>query len=209
MQGFTSSVGVEHLATLGPPVVVDIGSGLLARDPLLPDEPDAQSALAAGADLVVASGDKLLGGPQAGLLLGARAVVDRLRRHPVARALRVDKLRLAALEATVRGPLAPTTVFLHADESELRRRADALAAEIASSGVAADVVRAAGVVGGGGAPGLELPGWAVALEPSYAERLRQGTPCVVARVERGRCLLDLRCIPAEADRDLVKAVLGA
>ncbi|TDC41161.1 L-seryl-tRNA(Sec) selenium transferase, partial [Micromonospora sp. KC213] len=98
--GFTSAVPVRELATLGVPVVADIGSGLLTGDPLLPDEPDAATTLRAGAALVTASGDKLLGGPQAGLLLGDADLVERLRRHPLARALRVDKLTLAALAAT-------------------------------------------------------------------------------------------------------------
>src|SRR6185437_7366043 len=100
IEGFTASVGVGELASLGVLVVGDIGSGLLRRSPLLPDEPDADSWLRAGAGLVTASGDKLLGGPQAGLLLGEADTVTRLARHPLARALRVDKLTLAALEAT-------------------------------------------------------------------------------------------------------------
>ena len=112
--GFTRSVDVDELQSwpaLGVPVVADIGSGLLAPHPLLPDEPDATTALTRGATLVTASGDKLLGGPQAGLLLGAPGagaeLVARLRRHPLARALRVDKLTLAAMEATLRGPATP------------------------------------------------------------------------------------------------------
>ena len=108
VRGFTRAVGVAELTGLGVPVVADIGSGLLAADPLLPDEPDAAATLRAGADLVIASGDKLLGGPQAGLLLGAAGLIEALRRHPLARALRVDKLTLAALEATLRGPATPT-----------------------------------------------------------------------------------------------------
>ena len=115
VEGFTSATSVRELATLGVPLVVDIGSGLLDADPLLPDEPDAASALAEGATLVTASGDKLLGGPQAGLVLGEAVTVERLRRHPLARALRVDKLTLAALEATLRGPVSPVTAYLHAD----------------------------------------------------------------------------------------------
>ncbi|OBH05288.1 L-seryl-tRNA(Sec) selenium transferase, partial [Mycobacterium sp. E1747] len=106
--GFTSAVGVAELAKLGVPLVVDIGSGLLSPHPVLPDEPDATSTLRDGADLVTASGDKLLGGPQAGLLLGDAELIERLRRHPAARALRVDKLTLAALEATLTGPPPPT-----------------------------------------------------------------------------------------------------
>ena len=125
VEGFTSEAGLEELATLGVPVVMDIGSGLLRPDPLLPEEPDATTALRRGAAVVTASGDKLLGGPQAGLVLGEAAIVERLRRHPLARALRVDKLTLAALEATVRGPRPPVTAYLHADAREVRRRTEA------------------------------------------------------------------------------------
>ena len=203
VEGFTSAVEVAELATLGVPVVADTGSGLLAPDPLLPDEPDAATALRAGAAVVTCSGDKLLGGPQAGLLLGRADVVERLRRHPLARALRVDKTTLAALEATLRGPLTPTWAALRADPDRLRTRADALAAAVGGEVVASD-----GAVGGGGAPGLALPGWAVALPASYAEALRAGDPCVVGRVERGRCLLDLRCVPEESDDALARAVLA-
>ncbi|HYJ75370.1 MAG TPA: L-seryl-tRNA(Sec) selenium transferase, partial [Kineosporiaceae bacterium] len=138
--GFTASVEVRELATLAAPVVVDIGSGLLAPDPLLPDEPDAASTLAAGADLVTASGDKLLGGPQAGLLLGTADVVERLRRHPLARALRVDKLTLAALEATLTGPATPTSTALHAPVGELAGRARALADRLSAAGTPARAI---------------------------------------------------------------------
>src|SRR4051812_48863925 len=122
VMGFTASVDVAGLTGLGVPVVADIGSGLLAPDPLLPAEPDAASTLRTGAALVVASGDKLLGGPQAGLLLGRADIVERLRRHPLARALRVDKLTLAALQATVTGPPTPTWQALRADPEDLRAR---------------------------------------------------------------------------------------
>src|SRR4051794_37670404 len=208
MTGFTSDVPVSQLAQIGVPVVVDIGSGLLTRDDLLPDEPDATTMLRAGADLVTASGDKLLGGPQAGLLLGRRNIVEVLRRHPLARALRVDKLTLAALEATLSGPPTPTYTSLHADENTLRARAEALVAELATAGIPAEILPCDGVVGGGGAPGVALPGWAVALDLSYAERLRLGVPCVVGRIERDKCLLDLRCVPPEQDGDVLKAVLA-
>ena len=203
--GFTSAVPVQQLATLGVPVVVDIGSGLLAPDPLLPDEPDAASALRAGAALVTASGDKLLGGPQAGLLLGDADLVQRLRRHPLARALRVDKLTLAALEATLRGARNPTWDALRADPEALRVRAERLSAGLAAVGVAPS----AAVVGGGGAPGLELASWAVTLPEEYATPLRLGEPPVLGRVEKGRLLLDLRCVPAERDADLLKAITTA
>ena len=209
IEGFTSDVGVSDLAGLGVPVVGDIGSGLLRPEPLLPDEPDATSWLRAGADLVTASGDKLLGGPQAGLILGRADLVHRLRRHPLARALRIDKLTIAAFEATLRGPGRPTDVALHVDPAVLEQRARRLAEALAVAGVDAEAVPSDGAVGGGGAPGLALPGWAVALPPSYAESLRHGEPCVVGRVERDRCLLDLRCVEATDDEVLRAAVLAA
>ncbi|WBB80776.1 L-seryl-tRNA(Sec) selenium transferase [Micromonospora sp. WMMD882] len=207
VSGFTSAAPVRDLAGLGAPVVVDIGSGLLAADPLLPAEPDAGSALRAGAALVTASGDKLLGGPQAGLLFGTADVVDRLRRHPLARALRVDKLTLAALAATVAGPVSPTWSALRADPVALRGRAQRLREDLVAAGHAAEVTPCVSVVGGGGAPGVELPSWAVALPQRYAQPLRLGEPAVLGRVARGRVLLDLRCVPAEADGRLREAVL--
>ncbi|MFI6244130.1 L-seryl-tRNA(Sec) selenium transferase [Micromonospora sp. NPDC050795] len=205
--GFTSAVGVRQLATLGVPVVADIGSGLLGADPLLPDEPDAASTLRAGATLVTASGDKLLGGPQAGLLLGDVEVVDRLRRHPLARALRVDKLTLAALAATLHQPHTPTRVALHADPGALRARVERLRDRLGADGRKAEVVPAVAVVGGGGAPGVELDSWALSLPERYAFPLRTGNPPVLGRVVRGRLLLDLRCVPADADDAVRAAVL--
>jgi L-seryl-tRNA(Ser) seleniumtransferase len=209
VHGFTSSVGPDALAGLGVPLVVDIGSGLLAPDPLLPQEPDAASTLRAGADLVTASGDKLLGGPQAGLLLGKAELVERLRRHPLARALRVDKLTLAALEATLCGPEPPTWQALRADPAALRERAEALREKLAAQGIEAEVVPAEAVVGGGGAPGLRLPSWALSLPPGYALPLRTGDPPVLGRVERDRLLLDLRCLPSTVDGQLCAAIVAA
>ncbi|MBC7372981.1 MAG: L-seryl-tRNA(Sec) selenium transferase [Frankiales bacterium] len=203
VEGFTSEVDVQALAGLGVPVVVDIGSGLLAPHPLLPDEPDARTALSQGASVVTASGDKLLGGPQAGLLLGRADILDLLRRHPLQRALRVDKLTLAALEATLRGPRTPAWQSLTADPARLRERCERLAARAGGEVVASD-----GAVGGGGAPGLALPGWAVALPEAYAPALRAGDPCVVGRLERGACLLDLRCVPEADDDRVASAVLA-
>jgi L-seryl-tRNA(Ser) seleniumtransferase len=209
VHGFTSAVPVAELAKLPAPVVVDIGSGLLAPDPLLPDEPDAATTLRAGADLVTASGDKLLGGPQAGLLLGGAELVDRLRRHPLARALRVDKLTLAALEATLRGARNPTWDALRADPDRLRGRAVAIAAALAGAGIEATATSCPAVVGGGGAPGVELPSWAVAVPSRYARALRLGDPSVVGRIDDGRLLLDLRCVPSAQDETLVAAVRRA
>jgi L-seryl-tRNA(Ser) seleniumtransferase len=211
--GFTRSVDVDELAGLGVPVVADIGSGLLAPHPLLPDEPDATTALTRGATLVTASGDKLLGGPQAGLLLGAPGagaeLVARLRRHPLARALRVDKLTLAAMEATLRGPATPTRAALDARPEALRARADRLAGTLRRGGVRAEAVVSEATVGGGGAPGVRLPSAAVALPESFAAVLRAGEPAVLGRLDRGRCLLDLRALPPEADDTLAAAVLAA
>ena len=206
--GFTTEASVGELVGLGVPVVADIGSGLLKPHPLLPNEPDATTALRAGADLVIASGDKLLGGPQAGLILGRRDLVETVRRHPLARALRVDKLRWAALEATLRDPRTPVDDALRLDADVLLQRCRMLAEEIAAAGVDVDVVPSVGVVGGGGAPGVELPGWALSLPETFAVALRCGEPCVVGRVEGGRCLLDLRCVPADDDASVLKAVLA-
>ncbi|WP_432537773.1 L-seryl-tRNA(Sec) selenium transferase [Kineococcus arenarius] len=207
--GFTAGVDAGDLTGLGAPVVVDTGSGLLAPEPLLPGEPDAATALRAGADLVTASGDKLLGGPQAGLLLGRADLVERLRRHPLARALRVDKLTLAALEATLRTTDTPTHRALHADVAVLRERCAALAGALRQGGVDAEVVDAAAVVGGGGAPGVQLPSAAVALDEVLAAPLRLGEPPVAGRLERGRLLLDLRCVDDAADAEVAGAVLRA
>jgi L-seryl-tRNA(Ser) seleniumtransferase len=206
--GFTSSVPVVQLTGLGVPVVADIGSGLLAPHPALPDEPDAATMLAQGADLVTASGDKLLGGPQAGLLLGSAELVARLRRHPLARALRVDKLTLAALEATLQGPMTPTAVALAADPDTLHRRAAVIAAALAALGVDATAVASQATVGGGGAPGVTLDSAAVSLPERFAALLRAGNPPVLGRIERGRCLLDLRALPAEQDAAVRNAVLA-
>ncbi|MGR6319670.1 L-seryl-tRNA(Sec) selenium transferase [Micromonospora soli] len=205
--GFTSAVPVGELATLGVPVVADIGSGLLVPDPLLPDEPDAAGTLRAGAHLVTASGDKLLGGPQAGLLLGTADLVQRLRRHPLARALRVDKLTLAALAATLHGPTTPTREALHADPAALRDRTERLRDRLGEDGCKAEVVPSAAVVGGGGAPGVELDSWALSLPERYAAPLRTGAPPILGRVLHGRLLLDLRCVPADADGTVRAAIL--
>ena len=206
--GFVSAVPVARLATLGVPVVHDIGSGLLRPHPALPDEPDAATSLDQGADLVTASADKLLGGPQAGLLLGRRDLVERLRTHPLARALRVDKLTLAALEATLLGPRPPVARALAAGEVELAARAETLAAGLAERGVAAEAVPSEARVGGGGAPGVTLPSAAVALPAALAGPLRAGDPAVVGRVHGDRLLLDLRTVREEEDAAQLAAVLA-
>ncbi|MFI7484025.1 L-seryl-tRNA(Sec) selenium transferase [Kocuria sp. M1R5S2] len=208
VEGFVSAVGLSGLRPLarehGVPLVADLGSGLLAPDPLLPAEPDAATALADGADVVIASGDKLLGGPQAGLLLGRPEVLARIAAQPLARAVRADKLTLAALEATLTGGTPPVVHALHADPDELRRRAERLAAAVGAPVVAHD-----GRVGGGGAPGVPLPGWAVRLPEAVAPVLRTGDPAVLPRVHDHACLLDLRCVPEREDDRLLAAVRAA
>jgi len=216
IEGFTAAASVTELAGLGVPVVGDIGSGLLAPEPALPQEPDADSWLRAGAGVVTASGDKLLGGPQAGLLLGRADLVTRLARHPLARALRVDKLTLAALEATLDGPLVPVRQALAADVGGLTERAQRLAGAVADAGVDCEVVASAATVGGGGAPGVTLPSVALSLPQDLAPVLRAGPAvrrgravAVVGRTENGRLLLDLRAVlPADDDR-LAAAVIAA
>lgn len=213
VEGFVSAVGLPELRDLRRPdgtpvpVVADIGSGLLAPDPALPDEPDATTSLRDGATVVTASGDKLLGGPQAGLVLGEEEAVRRLRRHPLARALRVDKLTLAALEASLRAASTPVRDAVHATAEELRPRVERLAGALGR-----EVVPVDGRVGGGGAPGMPLPGWAVELPVEAVARLRDpadGLPVVLARVEGGRGLVDVRCIPADRDDDLLETLRAA
>ena len=203
--GFTRAVPVAELRALADerevPLVADLGSGLLEPDPLLPDEPDAATTLSDGADLVVVSGDKLLGGPQAGVVLGRAEVVARLASHPLARAFRADKLTLAALEATLLGGPPPVVRALHADTRRLQERAERL-----GEAVGAPVVPHDGRVGGGGAPGVPLPGWAVRLPEAAAALLRAGDPPVLARVHDGGCLIDLRCVPEADDERLIAAV---
>ena len=208
IEGFTSSVGIEPLRKLaddrGISLIVDLGSGLLRPDATVPDEPDLQAQLAAGADIVIASGDKLLGGPQAGIMLGTHEAIAKVKRHPLARAVRIDKLRLNALEASINAPSNAVEDSLHLDPAEHLARTEALA-----QAVGGEVVEHPGRVGGGGAPEYPLPGYAVALDESLAPLLRQGTPAVLPRVHNGQCLIDVRCVPAQDDQRLAAAILQA
>ena len=216
VEGFTREATVQELAALNATLVHDIGSGLLAPHPLLAAEPDAATSLRDGANLVTASGDKLLGGPQAGILLGDEALVRRLLRHPLARALRVDKLTLAALEATITGPLPPVARSLTVDPAALIDRAERIVATLAAHHVSASVVASEAAVGGGGAPGVTLPSAAVALAEELALPLRRGdavrrgeVPAVAGRIEKGALLLDLRSVVPEDDDRLIAAILTA
>jgi L-seryl-tRNA(Ser) seleniumtransferase len=203
--GFVEDVSIEALCGLGVAVIDDVGSGVLADElPLLADEPAVRRSVRAGAALVCFSGDKLLGGPQAGVLAGSADAVASARRHPLARALRIDKLSLAALEATLalyRDPERarreiPVLAMLEADPAVLQTRAERLAGAIGG-----EVIQAVAKVGGGALPLLELEGPAVALHSgspdATAARLRAGDPPVLARIQEGRVLLDPRTMADE------------
>jgi L-seryl-tRNA(Ser) seleniumtransferase len=215
--GFVEDVPVEALCALGAPVIDDLGSGVLAAGVAeLADEPAARDAIAAGAALVCFSGDKLLGGPQAGILAGTRDAVVACRRHPLARALRVGRLPMAALAATLalhRDPERarreiPVLAMLTAPPDVLRRRAERLAA--ATGG---DVVAAVARAGGGALPLLELAGPAVAVGPSgagadaLASRLRAHDPPLLTRVTDGRVTVDPRTLHGDGELELAIAAL--
>jgi L-seryl-tRNA(Ser) seleniumtransferase len=218
--GFVAEVSIEELCELDVPVIDDVGSGVLADPELLPvgDEPPLRRSVSAGAAVVCCSGDKLLGGPQAGLLVGRRDAIAAARAHPLARALRIDKLSLAGLEATLRlyrDPAAarrevPVLAMLSATEAELRDRAARLAAGIGD----AEVIRSEARVGGGALPLLELEGPAVALPGDHdpvllAHHLRTGEPPVVARIHEGQVVLDPRTVAEDEVEALVSAVRAA
>ncbi len=228
--GFTDRPSLEELVALGArsglPVYEDLGSGcLLDLAGAGVGEPVARSSLAAGVPLVSFSGDKLLGGPQAGIIAGKKEFVARVRRNPLFRALRVDKLTIAALEATLRAYLrdaaddVPILRMIRAPAGEIRRRAAAFAALLASASPAAqiEIVEGNSVVGGGSTPGQSLPGWLVAVRATrhsaaaLEERLRRppgGVP-VVARIAEDRLVLDLRTVLPEQEQALAAALLAA
>ncbi|MEA2231731.1 MAG: L-seryl-tRNA(Ser) seleniumtransferase [Solirubrobacteraceae bacterium] len=214
--GFVEQVEIEELCGLRVPVIDDVGSGVLADEmALLAGEPPVRRSVRAGAALVAFSADKLLGGPQAGVLVGTCAAVHACRRHPLARAVRIDKLSLAALEATLalyRDPVAarravPVLAMLDADDETLARRANELAR--ATDGC---VVESTARVGGGALPLLELPGPAVVLDPgpagadALAAALRAGEPALIGRVHGGRLLLDPRTLSDDDVRQAAQAV---
>jgi len=226
LHGFIAEATVQELAPLaashGLPILHDLGSGLLVSlDSIgLRGEPTARAALEAGATIVVMSGDKLLGGPQAGLIVGDARWLDAMRRNPLARSYRVDKLTLAALEATLalyRDPPRalreiPTLALLATPAAALRERAESLRLALQRDGIAGETVETTGSVGAGAFPDAALPGAAVALEGDaerWAARLRAGTPAVVGRVHDGRMHLDLRAVIAHELPDLARAVVAA
>ena len=222
--GFVEEVGIEELCGLAVPVIDDLGSGALAeRVPELSEEPGVRRSVEAGAAVVCFSGDKLLGGPQAGLMVGRADAIERCRTHPLARALRIDKLSLAALTATLRLYLDPAAALaevpvlrmLTAPESELHVRAERMRTALADAGLDARTIRASAKVGGGALPLLELEGPVCALDPAplaldeLAARLRRADPPVIARARDGWLLLDPRTLDDEGSGLAAAACISA
>jgi L-seryl-tRNA(Ser) seleniumtransferase len=230
--GFTHDVPLADLVRLGRsqevPVVYDLGSGCVVdlAEVGLPPEPTVQGAVASGADLVLFSGDKLLGGPQAGVIAGRRSAVDRCRRHPLARAVRLDKLSLAALAATLRAYLDPKEAWeeipvlrLLAEPPTARRRKAARLSRalrpLVGGAATVAVVPTSGEVGGGSLPGAAIPSFAVSLRPTaghpdrWAARLRAMSPPVLAVVREGALLLDVLALLPGDDRLLPRLVARA
>ena len=226
IEGFTAEVSVDRLAFIaaehGLPVIHDLGSGLLVPldDYGLKGEPTASVALASGATLVLLSGDKLLGGPQAGIILGHGATIARLRKNPFARAMRVDKLTLSALEATLRLYLEPARALrevpilamLTETVEQLESRARAVVSSLSSSNIDVEVTPSVASVGGGAFPTADIPSRAVVLSKDAErteERLRHGEPAVIGRIADGKLLLDLRSVLPREDGVLVQAIIKA
>lgn len=227
--GFVSEVAPRELVDLGRrlriPVVYDLGSGALVdlRSRGLPYEPTLPEAVADGFDLVLASGDKLLGGPQAGLIVGRADLVERLRTHPLYRVVRPDKLDLAALEATLRLYLDPEVAWrrvpilrmLAAAPDELRVRAERLAAALRARGIGAEAVKTEAEAGGGSLPGTVLPSFGVWLSDRRRSaerlmaRLRSAEPPILARIEEDAVLLDMRSLLPEEDAVLEASLVAA
>jgi L-seryl-tRNA(Ser) seleniumtransferase len=219
--GFTAKPRLEELAALGRergiPVYEDLGSGCVVDlRPWGVEEPLVQDSLGAGVSLVSFSGDKLLGGPQAGILAGEPELITRLRRNPMFRALRLDKLILAALETTLRHILleewgaVPALRMIRLTPEELHERALRFAEAIWP--VRASIREGRSVIGGGSTPDQSLPAWLVTLEGENAaeaeRRLRGGSPPVIARIEADRLVLDLRTVRPEEEGELIAAVRG-
>jgi L-seryl-tRNA(Ser) seleniumtransferase len=216
--GFTERVAVGDLAALGDRhgliVIDDLGSGVLERDPLFGDEPAVRDAIRAGVAAACFSADKLLGGPQAGIIAGRRDVISRIHRHPLARAMRIGKLEAAALEATLRlhrdpqraRELVPVLRMAHEPVERVRERARRIADAVAGRLVESDAR-----VGGGSLPLLSLPSFACAIDDAGGElqtRLRRGEPPVIGRMLDGALLLDARTL-TDADADLVVRAVHA
>lgn len=223
--GFTEEPDLAEIAQLAHeyeiPFLVDLGSGALLDTATygLAHEPMVQEALQAGADLVCFSGDKLLGGPQAGIILGKKNLVEKLRRHPLARAVRTDKIALAALSATLLHYLkeeaphkVPIWQMISLPLEEIYRRAESWKERLSAEGVQSRVIEGMSAVGGGSLPGETLPTALLALKVKSAERflrnLRQNSPAVIARVEQDQVVFDPRTVFLEEESHLLRAILA-
>ena len=219
--GFTATTVAKDLAALARkheiPFVYDVGSGLLHHGHGMPgDEPTVAEALETGADLVTFSGDKLLGGPQAGIVVGRTDLVERLRKHPIARAVRVDKMQIAALEAvlmmyvTGHEDALPVQRMVRQPLDELSHRAHRLAESLDGDLEGAHVRRCESVLGGGSMPGTTLPSWGVAVKSSdptgLASRLRAGSPAVFCRVDPDAVVFDIRTVFSNELPNLTRAI---
>lgn len=229
VRGFTKTVGLDDLVSLGRargiPVVDDAGSGqALDLTPVgLPGEPLVSAGIAAGADLVLFSADKLLGGPQAGVIAGRADLITRIEADPLMRAFRLDKMTLAALEVTLRlyrdraraCREVPVLRMLAMPLAELRVRAEGFAGRLHAAGVEAVTLDEVAYVGGGALPDVAVPTVVIAVTPvgmsesEFAARLRTGSPAVVGRVQNGRFLIDLRTVFERQEDDLFAAVSTA
>lgn len=221
--GFTEEVSLQEMSALARKhnllVVDDLGSGVLVETSVygLAHEPMPQESLQAGADLVAFSGDKLLGGPQAGIIVGKKEFVAKLKKHPLARALRVDKLTLAGLQATLLHYLKnqaaqkiPVWQMISAKTDALEKRANDWCARWKKFGLDAQVIETFSTVGGGSLPGETLPTRAVALNVSapdaFVAKLRANTPPIIARIENNRVIIDPRTVLAHDEQELVEGV---
>ena len=225
--GFSETPTLVELVELGHsrglPVIEDLGSGCLVdlQQFGILGEPTVQDSVRAGVDVVSFSGDKLLGGPQAGIIVGKKAIVDKLKKHPLTRAMRVDKMTLAALEATLRSYDAglvdeiPTLAMLSATPAYLQGKADHLCQLMLKAGIAAEVVPTEGQVGGGSVPTQMLKSFAVAVQPAGVNldqletNLRLGSPAIIGRINHDRFLLDVRTLREDDFDAIVKAVAEA
>ena len=225
--GFSETPSLPELVRLGHerglPVIEDLGSGCLVdlQQYGIYDEPSVQDSVRAGVDVVSFSGDKLLGGPQAGIIVGKKVIVDSLKKHPLTRAMRVDKMTLAALEATLRSYDAglideiPTLAMLSATPGQLKGKAEFLCGMMKNAGIVAEVVPTEGQVGGGSVPTQMLKSFAVAVQPAGVNldqletNLRLGSPAIVGRINHDRFLLDVRTLREDDFADIVKAVAEA
>ncbi|MDO5734062.1 MAG: L-seryl-tRNA(Sec) selenium transferase [Eubacteriales bacterium] len=227
--GFYSELEAKELAQIAErhelPFVYDLGSGLLHPEAkrLLPEEPSVRDALNSKADLICFSGDKLLGGPQAGIIVGKKKYIERLKKNPYTRAFRIDKMVVSALEAVLRAYLDPERLklelpifaFLEKSLAELESRSDIFIDRLEAQGVEASLVSSEGEIGGGSAPGQAFPSCAIALDPAQIGRsaaeveaeLRQQDPPIVACIRKDCLLFDLRCVREDEEEELCRSIL--